>query len=206
MSCGTPQHALGHPGGAAGVEHVQVVGGRFDRWRLRCAGPDDRFVVDGAVHQVVARFVGDLDQHPQFRQLGQNVGDAGRERRVVQQRGGAGVREQVVQLVLHIPVVDVERGDPSTPRAEHPLDVLRPVVGVDAQQVLADLVTGEVRALRLATQPTRVKIGREAVRPLDDLGVGVAAVALDDEVPVPDHGGDGVRGGGDGELCCGVGH
>ncbi len=55
-------------------------------------------------------------------------------------------------------------------------------------------------------RPARVQIGREPVGPLDDLRVGVAAVALDDEFPITDHGRDGVGGGGDGELCCGVGH
>ncbi len=157
------------------------------------------------MHQVVARVVGDLDQYAQVWKLGQNLGDARRERRVVQQCGGTGIREQVLKLVFHIPVVDVERGDPRPPRAEHRLDIFGPVVRVDAEQVLAHLVTGELGALRLAAQPAGVKIGGQAVRALDDLGVGVAAVALDDEVPVPDNCGDGVSGGGDGELCCGVG-
>ena len=67
-------------------------------------------------------------------------------------------------------------------------------------------MTGEFGALRLAAQPAGVQVGRQAVGPLDDLRVGIAAVALNDELPVTDHGGDGVRGGGDGELCCGVGH
>ncbi len=150
--------------------------------------------------QVVARVVGDLDQHPQLRQLGEHLVDAGRERRVVEQRGGAGIREQVVQLVLHVAVVDVERGHPRPPRAEHPLDVLGAVVGVEAQQVLADLVAGQLRALGLAAQSAGVQVGREAVGPLDDLGVGVAAVALDDVLPVADRGCDGGGGGGDGEL------
>ena len=119
---------------------------------------------------------------------------------MVQQRGGAGVREQVLQLVLHVAVVDVERGDARPPRAQHPLDVLGPVVGVEAQQVLADLVAGQLGALGVAAQPAGVQVGRQPVGPLDDLGVGVAAVALDDELPVADRGGDGVRGGGDGEL------
>ena len=61
-------------------------------------------------------------------------------------------------------------------------------------------MTGELGALRLAAQPAGVQIGRETVGPLDDLRVRIAAVALDDELPVADHGGDGVCGGGDGEL------
>ena len=58
----------------------------------------------------------------------------------------------------------------------------------------------------VAAQPARVQVGRQPVGPLDDLGVGVAAVALDDELPVADRAGDGVGGGGDGELHRGGGH
>ena len=148
----------------------------------------------------MAGVVGDLDQHPQLRQVGEHLADAGRERRVVEQRGGAGVREQVLQFVLHIPVVDVERGHPRPPRAEHPLDVLGAVVGVEAQQVLADFMAGQLRPFGFAAQPAGVQVGREAVGPLDDLGVGVAAVALDDVLPVADRACDGGGGGGDGEL------
>ena len=119
---------------------------------------------------------------------------------MVDQRGGTGIGEQVLQLVLHVAVVDVERGDPRPPGAEHRLDVLGAVVGVDAQQVLADFVTGQLGALGVAAQPAGVQVGRQPVGPLDDLRVGVAAVALDDELAVADRCGDGVGGGGDGEL------
>ena len=51
-----------------------------------------------------------------------------------------------------------------------------------------------------------MQICREPVGPLDDLGVRVAAVALNDEFPITDHGRDGVGGGRDGELGRGVGH
>ncbi len=158
------------------------------------------------MHQVVAGVVGDLDQHPQARQLGVHLVDAGREAGVIEQRGRTGVREQVLQLVLHIAVVDVERRHPRPPCAEHPLDVFGPVVGVEAEQVLADLVTGQLGAFGVAAQPARVQIGREPVGPLVDLRKGVAAVALDDELAVTDRRGDGLRGGGDGELHCGGGH
>ena len=61
-------------------------------------------------------------------------------------------------------------------------------------------------ALGVAAQPAGVQVRRQPVGPLDDLGVGVAAVALDDEFAVTDRGRDGVGGGRDGELRRGVGH
>ena len=79
-------------------------------------------------------------------------------------------------------------------------------MGVDAQEVLAHLVTGKLGALGVASQAARVQIGCEPVGPLDDLRVRVAAVALDDEFSITDHGRDGVGGGWDGELRCNLGH
>ena len=52
----------------------------------------------------------------------------------------------------------------------------------------------------MASQPAGVQVRGEPVGALDDLRIGVAAVALDDELPVADHGGDGIGGGRDGEL------
>jgi hypothetical protein len=57
-----PQHTLGHARRAAGVEDVEIVGGGLDRRRLGRPRSDDRFVIDGAMNEVVARVVGDLDE------------------------------------------------------------------------------------------------------------------------------------------------
>ncbi len=75
------------------------------------------------------------------------------------------------------------------------------------KQVLADLVACQAsdRSV-LHPNPAGMQVGREPVGTLDDLGIGIAAAALDDEFPIADHGRDGVGGGRDGELCCGVGH
>ena len=59
----TPQNTLGHPGGAAGVEDVEIVAagrGHFGGG-LRCGG--DGFVVDRALEQWIAGIVGHLDEH-----------------------------------------------------------------------------------------------------------------------------------------------
>ena len=87
-----------------------------------------------------------------------------------------------------------------------PPAILLPLTDTPEAALLATLAAdafpaGQLRPFGFAAQPAGVQIGREAVGPLDDLGVGVAAVALDDELPVADRPGDGGRGGGDGELC-----
>src|SRR5258705_7037011 len=111
-----------------------------------------------------------------------------------------------MQLVLDVAIVDVERRHSGPPGAEHRLDVLGSVMGVDAQQVLPHFVTGKVGALRLTSQSPGIQVRREPVGPLDDLRIGVAAVALDDEFSITDHGRDGIGGGRDGELWYRVGH
>ena len=47
-----------------------------------------------------------------------------------------------------------------------------------------------------------MQVRRKPVSPLHNLGVRVAAGALDDEFPVTDHARHGVGGGRDGELGC----
>ena len=198
-----PQHALRHPRGAAGVQHVQVVGGGLDGRRLRCAGRQGLLVVDGAVEEFVARVVGDLDEHLQLRQVGQDLGDARREGGVVDQRGGAGIGQQVLQFVLDVAVVDVERSDAGAERPEQRLDELVAVVGVDAQQVLADLVARQVRSRGVAAESARMQVRGEPVGPVDDVGVRVAPVALCEQHAIGDRRRDGVEHGGNGELHCG---
>jgi hypothetical protein len=139
-------------------------------------------------------------------QLAKHVVDPGRERRVIHQRRRTGVGEQVVQFVLDVSVVHIERGGPGPPGAEHPLDVLGSVVRIDAKQVLADLVTAKRRPLGLGAKATGMQVRRKPVSPLHNLGVRVAAGALNDEVPVADHARHSVGGGRDRELGCRVGH
>lgn len=160
----------------------------------------DRLVVDGAGQQFIAGLVGDLDQDFEPGQVGQYLGQPWCERGVVEQRRRPCVGQQILQLTLDVAVVDVERGDPRTPGAQHALDVLGSVVGIDAEQILPDLVAGELVSFGMTAQAAGMQIGGQPVRTLDDLRVGEPAVTLDDELAIADHGGDGVGGGGHGEL------
>jgi hypothetical protein len=85
------------------------------------------------VHQIVAGIVGNLNEDTQARKVGEYLADPLRERGVVNQCGRTGVGEQVLKFVLDIALVDVERRHPGTPGAEHGLQVLGAVVGIDAQ-------------------------------------------------------------------------
>ena len=120
----TPQHTLGHPGGAAGVEDVEIVaaGGGHSSGGFGCGG--DGFVIDRAVQQRIAGIIGDLDEHLK---IGQPVPDRGHlrgELRGVDQGLGSRVAQQVEQLLLDVAVIDVERRNPGAVAGHHGLEVL----------------------------------------------------------------------------------
>ena len=97
--------------------------------------------------------------------------DAGRELGLVHHRHGVGVVEEVDELLLDVPVVDVDRDRPQLVGGEHRLDELDAVVRVDRDVVaLADALGGQV-------------VG-QAVRPLLQLGVGLLALAADQRRPI----------------------
>ena len=99
----------------------------------------------------MARCVGDLEDHPQARQLGQHLGQRRREPAVHDDGRGAGVVEQVAQLLGDVAVVDVERRDPGLERSRASLEVLVAVVEVDGQVVLAATRVRRARRARCGT-------------------------------------------------------
>ncbi len=176
-----PQHALRHPGRAARVEDVEVVGRRRRR-RRPGGGVDGRergLVLDGPGQQVVPGVVGHLDQHLQRGEAVEEGGQRGGEGVVVDEGPAAGVVEQVEQLVLDVAVVDVERRHPGPEGAEHGLQVLVAVVEVDAQVVLAGLVAGEPVPLGVGAQAPGPQIGGQAAAAVRQVGEGQADVAPD---------------------------
>ena len=188
-----PQHALGQPGRATGVEHVQVIG-RPRRPQLIVEhvrrGGQHVLVPLGTVEQGVVAAVTDLQQDPE---PGQPVADRGQrrgERRVVDDRLRARVAQQVLELLGHVAVVDVERREACLVRAEHAFDVLVAVVQVERQVVLTAQVVVEHRGAvgrrafgHGAESPVDQGV-RESTGPVADLGVGEASVAEDDALPI----------------------
>src|SRR6202008_3049197 len=87
---------------------------------------------------------------------------------------------------------------------EQRLDEFISVVGVDAKQVLAHLMAGNRGALGVASQSPRGQLCGESGRSLHHLGVVVALLALNEQLPIRNRGCDGFRDGWHRELCCGV--
>ena len=115
----------------------------------------------------------DVDQVPEQRQRVAHGEDPGRELAVVDDRLEVGVVEEVLQLLLHVPVVHVHRHGPGLVGRQRRLDPLDAVGAVDA-----DVVAGG-DALRL-------EVVGELVGPGLQLRVGAALVADHEDLAISD--------------------
>ena len=132
----SPHHALGHAGGAAGVEHVEVVA---------AAAPGRAHPADGRLGRVVvgsgplgARAGAVVDPQPAL-DPGHAVEDAldpFGEGAVEDHGHRVGVVPQVAQLVVAVAVVGVDRDQADFHRGEGALQVLGAVVEVEGHLVL----------------------------------------------------------------------
>ena len=82
-----PQHALGHAGGAAGVEDVEVVGETSPTPAASGDAAASVLVPLGPGEQLVAGLVGDLEQHGQLGRSGRTSPASARTRVVDDARG-----------------------------------------------------------------------------------------------------------------------
>ena len=123
---------------------------------------------------------------------------------MVDQGGRPRIGQQILQLTLDIPEVDIEWGNSRLEAAEQCLHEFVSVVRVDAEQVLAHLMTGKRGAVRVAAQSPGLQVRGEVIRPLDRLRVAEAPVAMDQEVAVRNRGRNGLGDSGYCELYCGV--
>jgi hypothetical protein len=112
---------------------------------------------------------------------------------VVHEGGGAGVGEQVRELVGDVAVVDVERRRARRVAAEHRLEVLRSVQQVQADGVLPSLPRTQLAPLGVATEAVVGEDRPEPAGPVVDLGVGAPGASPDDALTVGHGGGDGVE-------------
>jgi hypothetical protein len=167
-----PHHALGHAGAAAGVEHVEVVRRARPEGARRRSARERLGIGEGATPaEVLAAVVVDRDPMPQQRHLVFYRLDPGGEAAVVDQRLEIRVVEQVAELVLDVAIVHVDRDGAQLVGAEHALDELDAVEGVDP-----DVIAG--------ADPDRGQVVGEPVRALLELGVGPPLVAADQRLPV----------------------
>ena len=147
-------HALRHAGRATRVQHVDVVLGAFDpRHRV---GAGDHVVVRQSTVDVVLASVVDLDQQLQFGEPVDDPADTIGERRVVHQRLGVGVVEQVPQLVVEVAVVDVDGHAAHLERPVLGLEVLVAVVQVEPDLRIGSEAGGGDRRRRPAPPVRRI--------------------------------------------------
>ena len=123
-------------------------------------------------------------------QVGEHLGQPLGEGRVEDDRRGAGVVEQVAQLLGDVAVVHVERRDPGLVGAEHRLDVLVAVVEVAGEVVLPALVPAERAPLGVGAEPGADQVVGQPVGALGHLAVGEPSVAPHDALAVGDGGAD----------------
>ena len=194
-----PQHALGHAGGAAGVDDVKVV--RVPRHvRLGRAGRGERRLErHGAVEQrpfVVLH----LQQQFQGGHLRANGVYMSRQGAVEDQRPRPRVVQEIDELRVHIAVVHVERRHPRLVRAHHRFQVLVAVVQVDAQVILAGLPIRKRIPLGVQAEAAAVQIVGEPARAVGEFAVADAPVAKDDRLAIRHRLGDGLVYGGEVEV------
>ncbi len=101
----------------------------------------------------MARVVGDLQQEIEGGDLLSHATEAGSEGGVVDDAAGAGVVEQVLELLVDVAVVDVERCDPRGVGPEHAFEVLVAVVEVQGKVLLSGLPGLEIAALSANREP-----------------------------------------------------
>ena len=131
-----PHHAFGHAGGAAGIEHDEVVAAAAP-W---CAHPLDGGLGGVLVRRgpIGARTRAVVDPEPAAH-VGHAIEDpldAIGEGPVEHHGDGVGVLPQVAQLVVAVAVVGVDRDKPDLDRSEGGLQILGRVVEVDRHLVL----------------------------------------------------------------------
>ena len=168
-----PHDTLGHPGGAAGVEHVEVVAAAAPRREHAPDGGLDRILVGGGPVGTRSRAVVDpqpsLDAGHPIEDSFDVVGECA----VEDDRHRVGVLPQVAQLVVAVAVVGVDGDQANLHGGEGGLDVLGRVVQVDRHLVLLGDPQVE-QELRDAVGPTIELVPRDVADPLGHSdGVGL---------------------------------
>jgi hypothetical protein len=168
-----PHDSLGHAGGAARVEHVEVVAAATPRSRHPRNGGLGRVLVGRGPVRAGACAV--VDPEPSF-DAGHPIEDALNavgERPVEDDGDGVGVRPQVAQLVVAVAVVRVDRDEADLDGGEGGLQVLGAVVEVDRHLVLLYCIQVEQELRDAVGAAVEVAPGHVAPALGDGDGVGL---------------------------------
>ncbi len=142
-----PEHALGVSGRAAGIQQVDVVGTPLGKVPRRRLGRQRRSKIHRANGQRHAAAVVDREERAQIREVRQQRGYLVAVLPVEDQAFQFGLAEQVPQLRLDVPVVDIDRNSPQLVAREEGLDELDGVPAIDAD-VVAGADTGRSEVVR----------------------------------------------------------
>ncbi len=190
-----PEHPLGHAGGPARVEDVEVVRGQIDR-RAWLDGAEGGLIRDRARQEGRPGVVVDLEEQGHLGQVGKDGREGVGEGAMEDDGGGGAVSEDVAELVGHVPVVDVDGGAPGLGSAEHALEVLVAVVKVERHLVVGRLPRRPVRQPAMGAEAGLDEHLRQASGPVGDLRPGQSTIPPHDAVPIGDGRGDGLVEGG----------
>ena len=152
----TPHHTLRHPGRAAGVEDVEIVGGAGTERAIRARVRQRSLVVERTQRFGYGRgAVVDRDEHLQIRECRSDGEELRRELPMEHDGTHVGVVEEIAQLVFDVAVVHVDRDGAQLERRDHDFEVLVGVVEVTGDVIArADSLRGE-----RVGQPGRSDVG-----------------------------------------------
>ena len=192
---GAPQHPFRHASRAASVDHVEVVVGRH-QIELRVAGAGEGLlVVPRSREKSLTAPVRDLEEERHRRQVGQDALQRWCETRVIDDGACARVLEEIAELVLHVPIVDVHCHGTRLRSADHALEILVAVVHVERDVVLARLPRREVAPFAVAAEPGVDQQMGELTRAPLQIAPGGAARGGDDRFAFGNRGRQSLRSG-----------
>ena len=185
-----PEDALGHAGGAAGVEDVEIVGRKIGARRPRVRRGERLLVVEGPGQQRLARAVLHLQPEPHLAETAADPREGGREAGVKDDRPRLGVVEEILELLVDVAVVHVHGDAARLEGADHPLEILVPVVEIERDVRLPGFPVAQLAARRATAQPRVPQHAREAPRAVRELRPGQPPVAEDQALALRNHRGD----------------
>ena len=151
---GRPHHALGHAGGAAGIDEHHVVGAALDAERLPVAGLAQGFETLRAVAALA-----DLDEDLHLGQAVLDRVDVMPELLAVNHDRGVGIVEDVIDFFRCVAIVHIHMHQPRLEAGGQQLTVFGPVVHVEGDLVAEGCAPGQDCARQVVGAAGRIAPG-----------------------------------------------
>ena len=111
---------------------------------------------------------------------------------LIDHRLGVGVLEEILEFLVDVAVIDIERRGPGLEGAEHPFEILVAVVEIEPDVVLARLPAKEPPAIRTLTEMVAAQYVGQSPGAVGDLRPAEATVAEEEALAIGNGGGDGL--------------